>query len=88
MIENIIYIAAAIIAVLVLWGTAVNLWKAHTRVVTIWDYQAGLHFKHGRFVKNLEAGKHRFWGSGHEVLVFDGRINEMVVQGQEVITSD
>ena len=85
---EIVYLAAAIVAALIVWGLALNLWKTHTRTVTIWDYQVGLHFKHGRLVKTLEAGKHRFWGAGHEVIVYDTRLAELVVQGQELITAD
>ncbi|MEM6278926.1 MAG: slipin family protein [Verrucomicrobiota bacterium] len=60
----------------------------YVETVTIWDYQTGLHFRHGRFVENLEAGKHRFLGKGHTVILFDNRISELVVQGQELITAD
>ncbi|MEM9018078.1 MAG: slipin family protein [Verrucomicrobiota bacterium] len=62
--------------------------RDHVETVTIWDYQTGLHFRHGRFMENLEAGKHRFLGKGHTVILFDNRISELVVQGQELITAD
>jgi regulator of protease activity HflC (stomatin/prohibitin superfamily) len=85
---ELIYIATVAVAALTLWGIGVAVWKAHTEVVTIWDYQTGLHFKHGRFLRTLEAGKHHFWGAGHHVIVYDTRIAEVVVQGQELITAD
>lgn len=83
-----IYIAAAVIAALILWSVGHSIWSKYTRVVTIWDFQVGLHFKHGRLVKTIDAGKHRFWGAGHDVIIHDTRITELVVQGQELITAD
>lgn len=83
-----IIIITIIVAALILWAVAADIWNKHTQVVTIWDHQVGMHFKHGHFVGELEAGKHRFWGSGHTVIVHDTRITEMVVQGQELITAD
>lgn len=69
-------------------GAAFRLIRDSVETVTVWDYQAGLHFRHGRFVESLEAGKHRFWGRGHAVILYDTRIAELVVSGQELITAD
>lgn len=59
-----------------------------TESVTIWDYQSGLHFKDGRYVESLAPGKHRFWGRGHRVVVYDNRISELIIQSQELLTAD
>ena len=86
--ELIIYIIISLIAIFVIYSIVKKVIQYFTRVWTIWDYQTCLHYRHGKFVEQLGAGKHRFWGAGHEVLVFDNRTREIVVQGQEVITSD
>ncbi|NNE90355.1 MAG: slipin family protein [Verrucomicrobiales bacterium] len=83
-----IYIIAILIA-LIIWAIAIRgVWNHYSTVITIWDYQVGLHFRHGKFVGELKAGKHRLWGAGHEMITYDIRISELVVQGQEVITAD
>ncbi|MCB1088182.1 MAG: slipin family protein [Verrucomicrobiae bacterium] len=87
MIEIFISIATILAAVLV-YLAAARLLREITESVTIWDYQTALHFKNGRFVKTLEAGKFRLWGRGHRVIVYDNRISELVVSGQELITAD
>ena len=68
--------------------TAFRLINESVESVTVWDYQTGLHFRHGRFVETLDAGKHRLWGRGHTVFLYDTRITELVVASQEVITAD
>ncbi len=84
----IITIVTAIVVASIAWSVAHGLWDKHTQVVTIWDFQVGMHFKHGKFMDELEAGKHRFWGAGHTVIIHDTRITEMIVQGQELLTAD
>ena len=63
-------------------------WERFTQTVTIWDYQVGLHFRHGQRIGELDAGRHRLWGEGHQVIVFDTRVSELVVASQELITAD
>lgn len=77
-----------IVAALVLWAVGTRLVSETVQTITVWDYQTGLHFRNGRFVGLVEPGKHRFWGRGHQVIVQDKRIGELVVSGQEVVTSD
>lgn len=69
-------------------GSAFRLINESVETVTIWDYQTGLHFRHGRFVETLDAGRHRFWGRGHNIFLYDTRVSELVVASQEVITAD
>jgi len=85
--ETVITIAT-IVAAIALWAASVKLVNDYVETVTIWDYQTGLHFKNGCYLESLEAGKHRLWGRGHSVIVFDQRAFELVVQRQELITSD
>lgn len=54
----------------------------------IQDHETALVFRHGRFQRRLEAGKHRFWTSGHEVHRIDQREQMLLVQGQELLTAD
>ena len=53
----------------------------------VWQHQLGLHFIEGRFIEQLAPGKHVFWGRGHDVIRFDGRAQELVVQGQDLINA-
>ncbi len=52
------------------------------------DHQTALLFRHGRFVRTLDAGTHRLWKGGHEVKRIDSREQMLVVQGQELLTAD
>ncbi len=61
---------------------------ARVRTTTIWQHQTGLHFKHGRFVRELGSGRHFLFGSGHEVVTLDLRLTEAVVPSQELLTAD
>jgi regulator of protease activity HflC (stomatin/prohibitin superfamily) len=85
--ETAIVIITIAVAITV-WALGVKWIRESFETVTIWDYQVGLHFKHGRYLETLESGKHRIWGRGHSVILFDSRLSEMVVQGQELMTSD
>lgn len=85
--EILIAIITITVAV-VLWIIGWRLTREMVQTVTVWDFQTGLHFRNGRFVEIVEPGKHRYWGRGHQVIVEDKRISELVVQGQEVVTSD
>lgn len=59
-----------------------------TTVYTVWTTQSALLFRHGRFVRILSAGRHRFWGRGWTLQVYDNRLRELTVSGQEILTSD
>lgn len=85
--ETAIIIATVIVAT-ILFVAGIATVKSYVETVTVWDFQTGLHYRHGRYVGTLDAGRHRFWGRGHTVILFDNRIAELVVQGQELITSD
>ena len=85
--ETAIIIATVVVAT-ILFVAGIATMKTYVETVTVWDFQTGLHYRHGRYVGTLDAGRHRLWGRGHTVILFDNRIAELVVQGQELITSD
>jgi hypothetical protein len=58
--------------------------------VDIADYQIGRLYRDGRFVRLLEPGTYRFWRASGETGVdtVDTRLQQMAVQGQELLTQD
>ena len=85
---NYIIIVCAIAVIIALVAMVGYFWRHYQRVVTVWDFQTGLHYKHGQFVTALTSGKHRLWGAGHDVILLENRVTEMIVQSQELITAD
>lgn len=83
-ITTILCIAAGV----VLAVSAIAVIGRYTLVVTLWEREAGLLFKHGKFVRELAAGHHRLWGVGYQVLTFETRWRELQVVGQEMLTGD
>ena len=81
---NTYYLIAAIALTPALWA----LWERYTRRITVWDFQSALHYKHGQFVNALGPGIHRLWGRGHDIVLFENRISELIIQSQELITAD
>jgi regulator of protease activity HflC (stomatin/prohibitin superfamily) len=58
------------------------------QTVIVHEHEAALHFRHGKRVGALPAGRHRIFGSGHEVQRFDLRRSDFQVSGQEFLTAD
>lgn len=61
------------------------------RVVTVAEvsmHQHCIHSRHGRFVKLLDAGRHRFFGAGHAFQYFDRRLQQIALQTQELTTAE
>ncbi len=85
---NTIQLLLFVVVALVLWGAAHAALRHWCQSHTIWDYQTALHYKNGQFVQTLTPGRHRLWGRGHTVVVYENRVMELVVQSQELITSD
>ncbi len=83
-----------ILFILLFLGAFIAAWfvtnkiKSYRGEVSLWDYETGLLFQHGRFVRILEPGRSVYWGRGYQVLRFDTRWTEQVVQGQELMTKD
>ena len=63
-------------------------WNHYSHILTVWEHEAVLHFRHGKMIGVLEAGRHRLWGAGHETVRYDTRWQESIIQGQEFLTSD
>lgn len=51
-------------------------------------HQEGVLYRHGKFVKILAAGEHKYFGSGYELVKVDKRSAQMVIQPQEIFTQD
>ena len=62
--------------------------RASVRVVTVHDYERGLRYRRGRFSGLVDPGTHVTMPPVTEVHVLDARPASMVVEGQEVLTSD
>ena len=55
---------------------------------TVWEYQTALHLHCGRLVGRLDAGRHSFWGIGHDILKFNTRPEQIAVDGDGLLTAD
>ncbi len=64
--------------------------RAYTRRFQVMDYEKGLLFVNGAFVKELEAGTYYFWNNAIsvEVKTADIRMQQMEISGQELLTKD
>ncbi len=82
------YIAIIVGIVVVVSVVAGVIATRYLTELTLWEREAGLLFRHGKFERELGAGRHRLWGAGYEVLRFDTRWRELQVAGQEMLTAD
>jgi regulator of protease activity HflC (stomatin/prohibitin superfamily) len=55
---------------------------------TVAEGNAGLLYRHGKFVEVLAAGRHARWGRGLTLTLQDLRKATAAVAGQEVLTAD
>lgn len=62
--------------------------RTTVRVVTVHDYERGLRYRRGRFSGLVDPGTHVTFPPLTEVHLIDGRPASMIVEGQEVLTSD
>jgi regulator of protease activity HflC (stomatin/prohibitin superfamily) len=76
-----LFLLLAIIAVALLG-------RAFVAVVTVHDYERGLRYRSGRFTGLVNPGSHVVIRPFTEVRLLDARPAFMVVEGQEVLTSD
>ena len=67
---------------------ALYCWSRFFAVVTIYDYQKGLFYKKGSFVKILSAGKYYYLKSNSAIEVIDTRKTLVTLPGQEILTKD
>jgi regulator of protease activity HflC (stomatin/prohibitin superfamily) len=56
--------------------------------IVVRDYEAGLLYKHGKFVRQLGPGRHIVWGFGFALSIFDLRKRVIAVAGQELLSAD
>ena len=80
-------IIGLLVLVLVVLGVAALL-RLFVGVVTVHDYERGLRYRSGRFTGLVDPGSHVVIRPFSEVRVLDGRPAFVVVEGQEVLTSD
>jgi regulator of protease activity HflC (stomatin/prohibitin superfamily) len=62
--------------------------RAFVDVVTVHDYERGLRYRSGKFSGLLRAGTHVAVRPFSEIRLLDGRPTSMLVEGQEILTSD
>jgi regulator of protease activity HflC (stomatin/prohibitin superfamily) len=55
---------------------------------TIREFEQGVLFRNGRYVKTLGPGKHIFWRFSHALHRIDTRPSMMVIPGQDIPTAD
>lgn len=82
------YIIITIILAVFAAFAAKAIWDHYSHILTVWEHETVLHFRHGKMIGVLAAGRHRLWGAGHETKRFDTRWQEQAVQGQEFLTKD
>lgn len=59
--------------------------------VIVNEYEAGLFYRNGKFVRTLPAGRWRAWtafGRGERITKVDMRLSALAVNGQEMLTAD
>jgi regulator of protease activity HflC (stomatin/prohibitin superfamily) len=60
-----------------------------TEVVQVWEWELGLLYQKGRFIKTLEPGRYRLWFWQHRTIQKVSRRQiSQTITGQEVLTSD
>lgn len=77
-----------ITSILIIAFLAFVAWSIWVTTVVVQQHEAALLFRHGKQVRTLAAGRHRIFGSGHEVKRFDTRRTDFQVAGQEFLTAD
>lgn len=77
-----------LLIVLLILVTGGVLVRAVVTVVTVHDYERGLRYRRGRFSGLVDPGTHFFIRPFSEVRRLDGRPAYIVVEGQEVLTTD
>jgi regulator of protease activity HflC (stomatin/prohibitin superfamily) len=58
------------------------------RTFVVNESQCGLLYRHGRYVRTVNAGRHVMWGFGWTMNAMDLRKTSVLVAGQEVLTAD
>lgn len=82
------YIIITFVALLALGTFSYVLWSHWVTTIIVRQHEAVLLFRHGKLIDQLEAGRHRIFGSGYDVERFDTRWTDLALQGQEFMTAD
>ncbi|MEZ5691264.1 MAG: slipin family protein [Rickettsiales bacterium] len=77
-----------ILLTITLFTTIVYSYLRLFKKVTIFDYENGLFYKNGVFVKLLTAGKYKYLPSNSTIKTIDMRRKHLVLSGQEILTKD
>lgn len=80
-IVGLLTIAAVVLVAAYAYSRLVN-------VVTVYEYQRGLEYKSGRFVRLLDPGRYWLLGSARAVQIVDVRPQTVTISGQEVLSAD
>ena len=62
--------------------------QGFVRRLAVADHECVLLYRHGRYVRRLDAGRHRLWGTGHAIHRVDLRKATLTLSGQEVLSAD
>ena len=55
---------------------------------TIMEYQRGLVYRQGKFIRTLEPGRYRIYHPNNTVITVDTRTKNIILQGQEMLSAD
>jgi regulator of protease activity HflC (stomatin/prohibitin superfamily) len=78
----------ALIVVLILAALAALIWRRFVAEQIVYDYQKGLLYRDGKFVRVLDAGRYRYLKHRARIQTLDLRRTEIVAPGQSILTKD
>ena len=81
---EIIIVLAATVAVIYAYSSFAKNYVG----VTVYDYQEGLFYKKGKFIKKLPSGHYRYNKKKNHIVIYDMRLKNTIVAGQEILTKD
>ncbi len=76
------------VVLVILMAVVLGRWTASN--VTIIEYQRGLLYRRGRFIRLLDPGRYVIWKPvlHQSVTIVDMRLRAMVITGQDILTKD
>ena len=85
--EAYVYVGLTIVAVFAVL-IAIGIVGRFRHVFVVAESHCGLLYRHGPYVRRIDAGRHVVWGRGWTVALHDLRKTAFAVSGQEVLTAD
>lgn len=83
-----VLVGVAVLA-FIAWATIGGAWaKREKGVVTVYDYETGLHFERGKLTGALPPGRYPTWPAPVVIERVDLREQSFAVTGQEILTQD